>query len=452
MCKIQMSHNPYSGGLTWDGTNLTCLGPILLTDGSATVPSLAFTSESTLGLYRPSATNLSLATGNNLIVPATLGTEKITWDATGWDEGGVEWTVAGTPVVITHATGNTTALTSTLASAIVAGVTYKVVITYTQVAGTCSYTLGGVTGSSIATSAVSTSITDYITASTTAQMIITPLTTSNIVISSISIKALTDATGDLTVDGNLIVRSQILLPYSNYAYPALASRTTPTTGIYVGSNTVDSVISGAQIFRVLSTGVRVYNDLISMGSGSDLIFTRASAATLQLGANAATATAQTLKAADSSTGGVAGANLTLQGGTPGAGGTYGDVIFQASGGKSTTPGAIEGLTSILTNGATADVTAAQMRGQTHLVTGAYTLDLPTAAVGLCGTFIATTAAAFSLDVETVGDIIILNGVALAAGNRVTTDASINATLYVESTATGYYRVNTIVGIASDGGA
>jgi len=161
----------------------------------------------------------STSAGKNLNVNATLGTEKITWTALGWDEGGVEWTVAGTPIVITHATGNTTALTSTLASAIVAGVTYKIVITYTQVAGTCIYTLGGVTGSSIATSATSTSITDYITAATTGQMIITPLTTSNIVISSISIKALTDATGDLTVDGNLTVRSPVTFNSPVFSIP-----------------------------------------------------------------------------------------------------------------------------------------------------------------------------------------------------------------------------------------
>ncbi len=291
---------------------------------------LAFVNETTLGLSRISASTMGLGSsdaGNNLNIYATLGAEKITWTAAGWDEGGVEWTVAGTPIVITHATGNTTALTSTLASAIVAGVTYKVVITYAQVAGTCSYTLGGVLGTSIATSAGSTSITDYITAATTAQMIITPLTTSNIVISAISIKALTDATGDLTVDGNLTVRS-----------PA---------------------------------------------------------------------------------------------------------IFNAS---------LEALTSIITDGATANITTAQMKGQVHRITGAYTLSLPAAVPGLNAEFIATTAAVFSLDVQVATDIIILNGVSLAAGNKATSDASINATIFLECTAAGTYRGNAILGVFSDGGA
>ena len=37
--------------------------------------------------------------------------------------------------------------------------------------------------------------------------------------------------------------------------------------------------------------------------------------------------------------------------------------------------------SVITDSATGNVTAAQMEGQTHVVTGAYTLSLPTAVVG-----------------------------------------------------------------------
>ena len=111
-----------------------------------------------------------------------------------------------------------------------------------------------------------------------------------------------------------------------------------------------------------------------------------------------------------------------------------------------------GYDSILTQGATATLTATQMRGQINLVTGAYTLSLPTAAVGYNGVYIATTAAAFSLDVITATDISILNGVSLAAGNKVTTDGTINVTIHVVCTEIGYYRVTVVLGIASDGGA
>ncbi len=204
----------------------------------------------------------SETTGKNISAIATLGTEKITWTAAGWDEGGVEWTVAGTPIVITHATGNTTALTSTLASAIVAGVTYKVVIVYTQVAGSCTYTLGGVTGTALSTTGET--ITDYITASTAVQMIITPLTTSNIVISSISIKALTDATGDLTVDGNIYPKSQILGPYSGYASPAYSFRGDPDSGLYMrGPNELALVTGGGS-----SNIIRFDGATLSMDNGS----------------------------------------------------------------------------------------------------------------------------------------------------------------------------------------
>ncbi len=235
------------------------LDPLMIGDGSVGSPSLTFVADLDTGLYRIgdneigisvagvlgydfSTTGLTIGlstSGKNLSTVATLGTEKITWTATGWNEDAHEWTVAGTPVVITHVVGggdHTAALTSTLASAIVANTTYKVVITYTQSAGTCTYTLGSITGTTIATSATSTSITDYITAYDTAQMIITPAAASTIVISSISIKALTDATGDVVIDGNLTVRSPfvspILLSAGSATNPSFAFGLESTLGWY----------------------------------------------------------------------------------------------------------------------------------------------------------------------------------------------------------------------------
>ncbi len=270
----------------------------------------------------------SESAGKSISAIATLGEEKITWDATGWNEGGVEWTVAGTPVVITHATGNTTALTSTLASAILAGVTYKVVIVYTQVAGSCTYTLGGVTGTALSTTGAT--VTDYIIASTTAQMIITPLTTSNIVISSISIKALTDATGDVTVDGNLVVRSPLLLPSAGASAPAYSFVNDPDSGFFNDSsyaNVIRLSLGGAEYYRFRETGLDIIrsNAYIGLGGPVDTYIYRDAANTIQLGSDGATASAQTLKAADSSTASAAGADLTIKGGTPGSGGTYGKV-------------------------------------------------------------------------------------------------------------------------------
>lgn len=108
--------------------------------------------------------------------------------------------------------------------------------------------------------------------------------------------------------------------------------------------------------------------------------------------------------------------------------------------------------TVTTQGATADVAAATMYGNTHIVTGAYTLSLPTAAVGYKAKFKASTAAAFSLDLKTGTDVIQLNGTALAAGNKATTDGTENATLQVECNEAGIYEVNSIIGLAVDGGA
>ncbi len=113
---------------------------------------------------------------------------------------------------------------------------------------------------------------------------------------------------------------------------------------------------------------------------------------------------------------------------------------------------ISGLFGVTTHDATENVTTASMNGGVHLVTGAYTLSLPTAAVGYSARFIATTAAAFSLDLQTGTDVFYLNQTALTAGNKVTTDGTIRAEVYVECAVAGYYEVTVVKGTAADGGA
>ena len=123
----------------------------------------------------------------------------------------------------------------------------------------------------------------------------------------------------------------------------------------------------------------------------------------------------------------------------------------------TTPAAgtftdLAGTVPVITDSATGNVTAAQMKGQTHVVTGAYTLSLPTAVVGYRGRFVASTAAVFSIDVVTGTNVIILNGTALTAGYKATTDGTINAEVYVECRVAGKYHIISIIGLAVDGGA
>ncbi len=349
------------GGESW----IVPSGMVLkLPDGLVGTPSLTYTSDTDSGFYRIgsdeigitlggvlgydfSNTSLTLGTstvGKNLSAVATLGAEKITWTAAGWDEGGVEWTVAGTPIVITHATGNTTALTSTLASAIVANTTYKVVITYTQVAGSCTYTLGGITGTALNTTGAT--VTDYITATTTVQMIITPLTTSNIVISSISIKALTDATGDVVIDGNLTVRSPfispILLSAGSATNPSFAFGLESTLGWYrPGAGVMGLAISGAERLRftaVSGGGLLEVLDASHIGGYAlsatigtpDVFLTREGAAILQLGLDAAGVTNQMFKGPDRITSDGVGADLTIAAGRNRGASNGGSIYFQTS--------------------------------------------------------------------------------------------------------------------------
>jgi hypothetical protein len=109
--------------------------------------------------------------------------------------------------------------------------------------------------------------------------------------------------------------------------------------------------------------------------------------------------------------------------------------------------------TITTHNTTEDVTAATMyRGNVHKITGAYTLSLPTAVVGYEAIFYASTVAVYSLDVKTGTDVIILNGTALAAGNKATSGGSQYNQMEVRCNTAGYYIINSIVGLAIDGGA
>lgn len=107
---------------------------------------------------------------------------------------------------------------------------------------------------------------------------------------------------------------------------------------------------------------------------------------------------------------------------------------------------------IITHGATEDVNSVHMGGQIHKITGAYVLSLPLAVAGYFGSFFASTAAIFSLDLKTGTDVIVLNGTALAAGNKATSGGTLGAKVFVECTEAGYYRITSIVGAFVDGGA
>ena len=151
------------------------------------------------------ATIGSTTTGRNLTVNATLETSiaptlaSANWTGTnGWSSNETQL-IKVTNVAIGTITPSGTGATPT------AGVTYKIIITASATSGAITYTYGGVTGTTI----TATTITDYITAVTTGKLIISGAISSTATITAISIQKLTNATGDVTVAGNLKLGSPI---------------------------------------------------------------------------------------------------------------------------------------------------------------------------------------------------------------------------------------------------
>lgn len=93
-------------------------------------------------------------------------------------------------------------------------------------------------------------------------------------------------------------------------------------------------------------------------------------------------------------------------------------------------GIIETITS---HSATENVTAVTMYGGIHKITGAHTLTLPSAVVGMGGIFRASTATAFSLDCNAADHFELFDGTVLANGNKITSSGIKNGfvTLYCE---------------------
>ncbi len=188
------------------------------------------------------------AAGRNLTIYATKGDELVpALTAANWD------VVAGwslTASTLNHNSAGAGAITPITSIAPTAGVTYKVVITLSAVTvETCSYTLGGVTGSTLSSA---TTYTDYITTSTTGDLIFTPLTTnSRFTISAVSIRALADGTGDLTVEGTLTVRSPVV--FDGSPFQPLDATLTALAGLTIADVSVIEG-TGADAFNVVASG------------------------------------------------------------------------------------------------------------------------------------------------------------------------------------------------------
>ena len=290
------------------------------------------------------AVEIPVLPGGSLTLSATLGTE-LAPALTG--ASGVNWTFAGTYTTplnstIEKAGDGTDTITPTAATTIVAGTTYKIVITTSAfTVSSLTYTLGSITGTTISTA---TTTTDYITATTTGKLIITPTVTgARFVISAVSIKALGAATGDLTIDGNLTVHSpatfdggvtvnhgQVLFPAGSVAAPSLLIGDSDTgfANLDVGEGAISLIQNGVLGIFIRAIGLQIGTKYIAWGGDAynpDLYLYRQAANSLQVGEDAATATAQTIKGPDSTGAGIAGGPFNLAGGTGGAGGAVGYV-------------------------------------------------------------------------------------------------------------------------------
>jgi hypothetical protein len=124
--------------------------------------------------------------------------EAVGWTCTdGWSAGSATLVkVAGSGVGTATPSGTFT---------VVARSVYKVVIVCPAASGSPTYTLGGTTGTTI----TATTITDYITASTTGKIIFSGASSATCTITSLSVTLLNDGVGDQIVMGNLKVASQI---------------------------------------------------------------------------------------------------------------------------------------------------------------------------------------------------------------------------------------------------
>lgn len=164
------------------------------------------------------STSPSLLSGN-LTINGAFGSEQApALTAGNWTVGtGWESPIVG-PGLIKNADGTGTQ-TPSAATTIVAGTTYKVVITLSAWSvGSATYSLGS--NNVTSTLSAATTYTDYVTALTTGKLIITPTNTSRFTISAISITPITAAIGDLTVGGAVTIQSTLSVEgYSRFDAP-----------------------------------------------------------------------------------------------------------------------------------------------------------------------------------------------------------------------------------------
>ena len=158
----------------------------------------------------------------------------------------------------------------------------------------------------------------------------------------------------------------VLFPNGTVGVPSIAWAVDADgsgTGIYRGDTDAISFTTAGTTVMALDRFTRVIVKILAFGTTADatpdVFLVKDSAATLQVGQNAATATAQTFKAANSTGATIAGASLTLKGGAGTSGIANGGALILAGGANSSTgePGAVA-----IADGGTKPTCAVGIRG------------------------------------------------------------------------------------------
>jgi len=137
------------------------------------------------------------------------------------------------------------------------------------------------------------------------------------------------ATGTTFTGGTLT--SPLLVSDGAPGAPGLAFASDPTVGWYrSGANEWTWVLGGSGRFIINSGGFTINSTGYKLG-WSDTALYRDAANTLQLGADAATASAQVFKGADSTGSGTTGGNLTLKAGAGTSGNAQGGALILSGG-------------------------------------------------------------------------------------------------------------------------
>ena len=153
------------------------------------------------------------------------------------------------------------------------------------------------------------------------------------------------------VNSYTFTAGRIVVPEGTAAEPSIVSTATNIGFRYRGDpfyywgfawGSAETFVMTASGISMKAVGTYGFSSNVAGANANDLILSRDAAATLQLGADAATAVAQTIKGSDSTGATIAGGSLTLKGGAGTSGIANGGALILAGGANSSTgePGAV----------------------------------------------------------------------------------------------------------------